>query len=71
MQQLPEQAQKLLDDFKKNLDALSPEERAATIKQITETIASMNQDMRGMIGILQVAKDKKDIEALKQKLGGN
>lgn len=68
MQQLPEQAQKLVDDFKKNLDALSPEERVAAIKQITGTITSMNQDMKGMIGILQTAKDKRETEELKAKM---
>ena len=59
MQQLPEEVQKLVDEFRENLDAMSAEERATKIKQMTEIVASMNQDMRSMIGVLQTAKDKK------------
>lgn len=70
MQQLPEQAQKLVDDFKKKLDAMSPEEKTSAIKQLTEIITAMNQDMKGMIGILQTAKDKREIEELKLKMQG-
>lgn len=71
MQQLPEQMQKLVDEFKKNMDALAPEDRAEKIKQLTEAISSMNQDVKGMLGVLQTAKDKKDIEELKSKMQGN
>ena len=68
MQQLPEEVQKLVDEFRENLDAMSAEERATKIKQMTEIVASMNQDMRSMIGVLQTAKDKKDLEELKAKM---
>lgn len=68
MKQLPEQAQKLVDDFKKNLGAMHPEERAVAINQMTEITASMNQDMKGMIGVLQTAKDKREVEELKTKM---
>ena len=47
---------------------MSAEERATKIKQMTEIVASMNQDMRSMIGVLQTAKDKKDLEELKAKM---
>lgn len=63
--------QKLVDEFKKNMDALAPEDRAEKIKQLTEAISSMNQDVKGMLGVLQTAKDKKDIEELKSKMQGD
>lgn len=68
MQQLPEEIQKLADEFKNNLDAMSVEDRTTKIKQITEIITSMNRDMKGMIGVLQTVKDKKVLEELKSKM---
>lgn len=62
------QAQQIADDFKKKLDLMSPDERASSIKQMTETITAINQDMKGMVGILQEARDKRETDELKAKM---
>lgn len=44
MQQLSEQAQSLIDDFKKNLLALPVDERKVAMKRIIEDISTLNKE---------------------------
>ena len=70
--QLTDQDKKVINELNDNFNELPQEKRIEFIKEITKIVASMDQDVKGMVGILQKAKDNKDIEALKLKMqGGN
>lgn len=70
--QLSDQDKKVIEELNNKLSELPQEKRVEFIKEITKIVASMDRDVKGMVSILQKAKDNKDIEALKLKMqGGN
>jgi len=53
MQQLSEQAQKLIDEFRKRINALPAEERVTVIKEMTESISTLNEDVKNTFSVFR------------------
>ncbi|MSU74222.1 hypothetical protein EXS57_00390 [Candidatus Kaiserbacteria bacterium] len=62
MQELSEQAQQTLFEFKRRLGALPAKERGKIISELTSSISSVNEDVKGMFKILQESMKKRDPE---------
>ncbi len=62
------QSEDFLKELGSRLAQLPQEKRIEVIKEMTQHIASMDKDIRGMIGVFQTAKENKEIEGLKSKM---
>ena len=60
--------EELLAKIKEVESSLTPEERLKWLQELNESIKKMNEDVKGLIGTLQTAKDKKDFEDLKSRM---
>lgn len=60
--------EELLAKIKEFESSLTPEERLKWLKELNEAIKKTNEDVKGMIGVLQDAKDKSNLEELKSKM---
>lgn len=49
MYNLSDQAQKLIDDFEKQIENISAEERSAVLKRMTSHIAALNEDAENLL----------------------
>ena len=56
MGHLTEQAQQLVDEFKRRVNALPPGEREEAIREMTESISALNEDAEKMLGIFSDGK---------------
>ena len=59
MQQLSEQAQELINDFKSRLNTVPAEEREMVVKKMTESINAINDDVKALFASLQESMNKK------------
>ncbi|MFA6414476.1 MAG: hypothetical protein WC217_02050 [Candidatus Paceibacterota bacterium] len=53
---LSEQAQQLVADFEKQIEALPVEERSAVIKRMTSHISALNDDVKNVFKFMQESK---------------
>jgi exonuclease I len=63
--------EELLAKIKEFEDTLTPEEHLKWLQELNEKIKETNEDVKGLLGVLQTAKEEKDIEKLKAKMQGN
>ena len=60
--------EEMLAKIKEFEDSLTPEERLKWLKELNEQIKKRNEDVKGLIGVLQNAKEEKDLVELKSKM---
>lgn len=53
MDQLSEQARRLIDDFEKKIEGIPADERNAVLRRMTSHIFSLNEEVRSAFEILQ------------------
>ncbi|MFA6503127.1 MAG: hypothetical protein WCT45_02635 [Candidatus Paceibacterota bacterium] len=64
MPQLSEPAKKLIEEFERKIETISPEERDAILKRMTSHILALNEDVRGLFQTLQKDKARREGEIL-------
>ncbi len=52
MPQLTEKAQRIVDTFKQQIDLLPESERSDAIKEMTEYLSSLSEEVRGVIRLI-------------------
>ncbi len=60
--------EELLAKIKEFEGSLTPEERLKWLQELNESIKKTNEDVKGLLGVLQTAKEEKDLEELKSKM---
>lgn len=56
MYRLSEQAQKLIDDFEKQIEVLPVEERNEVLKKMTSHVCALNEDVKDLFKTLQTSR---------------
>lgn len=60
--------EELLAKIQEFESSLTPEERLKWLQELNKKIKETNEEVKGLLGALQTAKEEKDLEALKSKM---
>ena len=71
MYQLSEQAQKLIEDFEKQIEKLPVEERNTVIKRMTSHILALNEEVGEVLKIVQDSRHRSGVDDQNSKEGKN
>ena len=63
MDQLSEQARRLIDDFEKRIEGIPADERNAVLRRMTSHVSALNEEVRNVFEILKSARKKSDGDA--------
>ncbi|MDO8593424.1 MAG: hypothetical protein Q7R59_00805 [bacterium] len=59
MNRLTEQAEKLIDEFRKRINALPAEERGRVMREMTESISALNEEVKDAFAIFRAEDSNK------------